>query len=42
MYAPTPLIQLPELATELGIHYVLVKDESNRSRLPSFKVLGAS
>lgn len=41
-YAPTPLVQLPELATELGVGHVLVKDESNRFGLPSFKVLGAS
>lgn len=41
-YAPTPLVQLPELAAELGISNVLVKDESNRFGLPSFKVLGAS
>ncbi|KAJ6029527.1 uncharacterized protein N7446_011125 [Penicillium canescens] len=41
-YAPTPLVQLPELAVELGVSHVLVKDESNRFGLPSFKVLGAS
>ncbi|CAI7569680.1 unnamed protein product [Penicillium glandicola] len=41
-YAPTPLVQLPELAVELGVKTVLVKDESNRFGLPSFKVLGAS
>ncbi|KAJ5972316.1 uncharacterized protein N7479_002234 [Penicillium vulpinum] len=41
-YAPTPLVQLPELAAELGVGTVLVKDESNRFGLPSFKVLGAS
>ncbi|KAJ5759138.1 hypothetical protein N7520_006294 [Penicillium odoratum] len=41
-YAPTPLVFLPELATELGVKAVLVKDESNRFGLPSFKVLGAS
>ncbi|KAJ5779342.1 hypothetical protein N7457_007062 [Penicillium paradoxum] len=41
-YAPTPLVQLPDLAAELGIRAVLVKDESNRFGLPSFKVLGAS
>lgn len=41
-YAPTPLVQLPELASELGVRHVLVKDESNRLGLPSFKVLGAS
>ncbi|KAF7717989.1 Uncharacterized protein PECH_004692 [Penicillium ucsense] len=41
-YAPTPLVTLPELAYELGIRAVFVKDESNRFGLPSFKVLGAS
>jgi diaminopropionate ammonia-lyase family len=41
-YAPTPLVELPELAKELGVRSVLVKDESNRFGLPSFKVLGAS
>ncbi|KAJ5267555.1 hypothetical protein N7478_010363 [Penicillium angulare] len=41
-YAPTPLVSLPELAAELGIKSVFVKDESNRFGLPAFKVLGAS
>ncbi|KAJ5994423.1 hypothetical protein N7451_010147 [Penicillium sp. IBT 35674x] len=41
-YAPTPLVSLPEIATELGVKEVFVKDESNRFGLPSFKVLGAS
>ncbi|KAJ5138827.1 Peptidase M20 [Penicillium bovifimosum] len=41
-YAPTPLVQLPQLAAELGVRAILVKDESNRFGLPSFKVLGAS
>ncbi|CAG8216996.1 unnamed protein product [Penicillium olsonii] len=41
-YAPTPLVNLPELAKELGVRNILVKDESNRFGLPSFKVLGAS
>ncbi|GAA3091757.1 diaminopropionate ammonia-lyase [Kribbella aluminosa] len=38
-YAPTPLIEVPEL---LGVGSVWVKDESNRFGLPAFKVLGAS
>ncbi|KAG9521413.1 tryptophan synthase beta subunit-like PLP-dependent enzyme, partial [Aureobasidium melanogenum] len=38
----TPLIELPELARELGIGHVYVKDESLRFGLPSFKILGAS
>lgn len=41
-YAPTPLVSLQEIATELGVKAVFVKDESNRFGLPSFKVLGAS
>lgn len=41
-YAPTPLISLPGLAAGLGVRAVLVKDESNRFGLPSFKILGAS
>ncbi|KAL4898905.1 hypothetical protein BDW74DRAFT_171891 [Aspergillus multicolor] len=41
-YAPTPLTPLPDLASELGVRAILVKDESNRLGLPSFKVLGAS
>lgn len=41
-YAPTPLVPAPELAAELGVAQVLVKDESSRLGLPAFKVLGAS
>ena len=41
-YAPTPLVSLPELATELGVRAVLLKDESSRLGLPAFKILGAS
>lgn len=41
-YAPTPLIELPALARELGVAHVLVKDESLRLGLPAFKALGAS
>lgn len=41
-YAPTPLADVPDLATELGVGRVLVKDESWRLGLPAFKVLGAS
>ncbi|MES3708720.1 diaminopropionate ammonia-lyase [Pseudomonas putida] len=37
----TPLYALPDLAKELGIAQVLVKDESVRSVLGSFKALGA-
>jgi diaminopropionate ammonia-lyase len=41
-YAPTPLVDLPALADELGVGRVLVKDESSRLGLPAFKALGAS
>ncbi len=41
-YAPTPLIDAPELARLLGIGQVLLKDESRRFGLPAFKILGAS
>jgi diaminopropionate ammonia-lyase len=37
----TPLYALPDLAAELGVAQVLVKDESQRSVLGSFKALGA-
>jgi diaminopropionate ammonia-lyase len=40
-YAPTPLRALPGLAEELRLGAVLVKDESDRMGLPSFKILGA-
>jgi diaminopropionate ammonia-lyase len=41
-YAPTPLVEAPALAKEVGVGRVLVKDESNRMGLPAFKILGAS
>ncbi|WP_246238663.1 diaminopropionate ammonia-lyase [Acrocarpospora corrugata] len=41
-YAPTPLIELPRLAAELGVGRVFVKDESSRLGLPAFKALGSS
>ena len=41
-YAPTPLVDLPALARELGVGRVLAKDESHRLGLPAFKGLGAS
>lgn len=37
----TPLYSLPDLAAELGVGQLLVKDESRRSPLGSFKALGA-
>ncbi|MET0729501.1 MAG: diaminopropionate ammonia-lyase [Acidimicrobiales bacterium] len=41
-FAPTPLRELPQLATQLGVGRLLAKDESVRLGLPAFKVLGAS
>lgn len=41
-YAPTPLASVPELAAELGVGHVFVKNESDRLGLPAFKILGAS
>lgn len=41
-YAPTPLLVLDDLAAELGVARVWVKDESPRFGLQAFKVLGAS
>ena len=41
-YRPTPLRPAPRAARRLGVGEVLVKDESERLGLPSFKVLGAS
>jgi diaminopropionate ammonia-lyase len=41
-YAPTPLLDLPELAEQLKLEQILVKDESSRLGLPAFKMLGAS
>ncbi|KAI3339233.1 pyridoxal-phosphate dependent enzyme family protein [Ustulina deusta] len=41
-YNKTPLHSLPDLARELGLGHLLVKDESNRFGLPAFKILGAS
>jgi len=41
-YTPTPLRQAPQAAAALRVGSVLVKDESHRLDLPSFKVLGAS
>jgi diaminopropionate ammonia-lyase len=41
-YAPTPVQRLDEVAEELGLASVAVKDESDRLGLPAFKILGAS
>src|SRR5690606_24508868 len=41
-YEPTPLLDLPEVAEELKLEQILVKDETTRLGLPAFKMLGAS
>lgn len=41
-YMPTPLWVSPELARAAGVQGVIVKDESARFGLNSFKILGAS
>ena len=41
-YGPTRLVRVDEVAQELGVRAVYVKDESSRFSLPSFKILGAS
>lgn len=41
-YAPTPLVDAPSAAAALGVGRLLVKDESARLGMPSFKILGAS
>lgn len=41
-YTPTDLLSLPDLARELRVGHVLVKNESVRLGLPAFKILGAS
>jgi diaminopropionate ammonia-lyase len=41
-YAPTPLVEAPTLAAELGVGRLFIKDESARFDLRAFKFLGAS
>jgi diaminopropionate ammonia-lyase len=41
-YKPTPLVELPVLASRFDVGRVLVKMETERLGLPSFKILGAS
>jgi diaminopropionate ammonia-lyase len=41
-YAVTALVDAPLLASRLGVGQVLIKDETRRFGLPSFKILGAS
>jgi diaminopropionate ammonia-lyase len=41
-YAVTPCVELAELARELAVSSVVVKNEQSRLGLPSFKLLGSS
>ena len=41
-YSPTPLVAADSIARRLGVGSVLIKDESDRFGLPSFKILGSS
>ncbi|EME81536.1 uncharacterized protein MYCFIDRAFT_118244, partial [Pseudocercospora fijiensis CIRAD86] len=41
-YNETPLRALDDVASELGLAHVFLKDESARCGLPAFKILGAS
>lgn len=41
-YRPTPLRRLAQVAADLGLGQVLLKDETERLGLTSFKILGAS
>lgn len=41
-YAPTPVVDLPEVAREIGVASVTAKIETERFGLPAFKILGAS
>ncbi len=41
-YSPTLLLDAPDLARQLGVGRLLIKAETRRMGLPSFKILGAS
>jgi diaminopropionate ammonia-lyase len=41
-YRPTRLVRLDDLAAELGVRHVWIKDESYRLGLPAFKLLGVA
>jgi diaminopropionate ammonia-lyase len=41
-YSPTLLLDAPDLAARLGVGRILIKAETRRMGLPSFKILGAS
>jgi diaminopropionate ammonia-lyase len=40
-YSPTPLAELPHVATAAGVARVFYKDEDKRFDVHSFKILGA-
>jgi diaminopropionate ammonia-lyase len=41
-YAPTPLVDLPEIAEQAGVAAIRIKDEGTRFGLGSFKALGGA
>jgi diaminopropionate ammonia-lyase len=41
-YSPTPLLDLPDLARDLGVARVWLKDESRRYQMHSFELLGTA
>jgi diaminopropionate ammonia-lyase len=41
-YAPSPLVELGNLARDLGVGRIYAKIETSRMGLPAFKILGAS
>lgn len=41
-YEQTPLVELVDLAKEVGVRTIYLKDEGSRFDLLSFKILGAS
>ncbi|HEY6285265.1 MAG TPA: diaminopropionate ammonia-lyase [Ktedonobacteraceae bacterium] len=41
-YTPTPLLEAPQLARQLGVGNIWIKDETRRFDMPSFKILGTS
>ena len=41
-YTQTPLVDLKQFASDIGVDKVWIKDESKRFNLNAFKVLGAS
>ncbi len=41
-YAPTPLLEVPDLAAELGVGSLWVKDETRRFQMHGYELLGAA